>query len=405
MGPTRHVDTNIEQKVDEFVKQVDLVQLYSLTEGIEPVLAKTSGKNSPVSRPSNCFFQFKKVVSKYAAEKLIPGHNDQNILSKAQSRLWASLSNDQKRPFKKLAEEAVRAHKEMYPDYEFHPHRDKSVLKIKISGSNGGQSRKKKNPSEKPDQKNQNLVFNQDSTSNLNLESNRGDFDIVTNLAEDVSRQNAYNNNSTIALPIIDESNSCMGSQSQDQMIEFQDQPFLYIVHSPDGLSAPQYITSPISPAISDCSSNIFNIISSSEFSSPYPSPNSQIGETFDFQSVPSMTTVPTIEHDLQMVPSMDQATTPLTWQVPVADNNNMLDSNNGLMINVNNIIHSTSNPSSPALSFCESNFSIQASPNLENMENSFMNNYTNDFPFCSELISDPNIMDPNIMDYFDQII
>ncbi|CAG8489590.1 25499_t:CDS:2 [Gigaspora margarita] len=46
---------------------------------LSTVNAERSGKNNPVSRLSNCFFQFKRIVSQYATQRYIPGYNDQNI--------------------------------------------------------------------------------------------------------------------------------------------------------------------------------------------------------------------------------------------------------------------------------------------------------------------------------------
>ncbi|KAF0477815.1 hypothetical protein F8M41_024190 [Gigaspora margarita] len=57
--------------VEEFVKQVNLEQLCSI-DGITLLLAERPGKNNPVSRLSNCFFQFKRIVSQYATQRCIP---------------------------------------------------------------------------------------------------------------------------------------------------------------------------------------------------------------------------------------------------------------------------------------------------------------------------------------------
>ncbi|CAG8474949.1 8824_t:CDS:1 [Gigaspora margarita] len=374
---------NVEQMVEEFVKQVDLEQLCSI-DGITPLLAERSGKNNPVSRPSNCFFQFKRIVSQYATQRCIPGYNDQNILSKAQSKLWSMTSNEQKAPFKKLAEDAKIKHKEMYPDYEFHPHRDKSVLKIKMN--HGGQQKKKKNPVEKPDQRNKNLLIHQDSTIS-SPDSNEGEFDFV-DIQEDVYGQtNAlFDNSTTYALqsPINNDSDARMGSQDE-LMVTIPE--FVYTLQSPEFSATLQqdYPVSPIvpiSPAISDCP---MLIVTGSEVSSPYPSPiASQIGDNnnFDF---PSMTSLEHDNFDLTIASSMEP-TTPLNW--PVVDNNNML------MINMNNSMNAASLSSSPTLSYIsDSTFSLQPSPNpnMDNMDEIFPSPFPNLFSDCSYYIPDTN--------------
>ncbi|CAG8476059.1 2935_t:CDS:2, partial [Dentiscutata erythropus] len=278
---------NVEQKVDEFVRQVDLEQLCSPIENSEPLLTKGPGKNNPVGRPSNCFFQFKRVVSTYATNRHIPGYNDQNILSKAQSKLWKMITEEQKDHFKKLAKEAARIHKENHPDYEFHPHRDKS---------------------------NQNIITNQDS-NNWNPDPNVGAFGIVINSEEDVCGQNYAYNNSTTALRSINDDSDCMGSLSQDELIGFQDMDTpLFYLSPPEELSA--YPVSPTSPML---------IVSHSEVPSPYPSPISDDNNNFQFVPI-------------------EQPTTPLILEIPDS-NNNML------MINMNDAMSNLSCSSSPTLS------------------------------------------------------
>ncbi|CAG8632737.1 13314_t:CDS:1 [Cetraspora pellucida] len=142
--------SSIEQKVDKFINNVDLAVLCSPDNDFMSVCL-------PVSRPANCFLQFKRVVAKYAAKHKIPGYNDQYILSKGQSKLWKMLSKEQKEIFKQLAYSAFKLHKDKYPDFEFHPHRDKSVLKIRFT--NAGQSKRKKTPVQKPDQNHNTFII------------------------------------------------------------------------------------------------------------------------------------------------------------------------------------------------------------------------------------------------------
>ncbi|CAG8489599.1 25500_t:CDS:2 [Gigaspora margarita] len=118
----------------------------------------------------------------------------------------------------------------MYPDYEFHPHRDKSVLKIKMN--HGSHQKKKKNPVEKPDQRNRNLLIHQDSTISSPIRM----------------RGNSISTTYALQYPINDESDARMGSQ--DELME--------------------YPVSPITSISPDCP---MLIVTGSEVSSPYPSP------------------------------------------------------------------------------------------------------------------------------------
>ncbi|CAG8667483.1 15938_t:CDS:2, partial [Gigaspora rosea] len=71
-----------------------------------PVYVKGSRRTYPVNK----FFQFKSVVAKYAKKHKILGYNDRIILSKAQSKLWTMLSEEQKKVFKKLYEKTLKFH-------------------------------------------------------------------------------------------------------------------------------------------------------------------------------------------------------------------------------------------------------------------------------------------------------
>ncbi|CAG8468367.1 576_t:CDS:1 [Scutellospora calospora] len=371
---------DISQKVDEFVKQVDLEDLCSSSVIVLP----GTGKNNPVARPSNCFFQFKRAVTNYAMKKVIQGRNDQNILSKAQSKLWKMITPVQKDYFRKLAEEALKIHKEKFPDYEFHPQRDKSVLKIKSMNGGGQQTKKKKNPVEKPD----NLAFNQDSNNNnLNPVSNEGAFACVITTYEE-GQNHAYDN--TLALTVSNES-TFMGSQDELTGLDFDLglRYFNYYSQPPSNhLSAtlqPNYLT-PISPT-SDSETQFM-------FQSPFPSPNSQIGDNNSFE----FHVVPDIEQnsiDLQTVPSIEHLTVSIpTWQTSILDNNNMLG------INMNN----TPSPSSPALSNGDSNYSIHDFDNIEDMiTNTFAENYL-DMPFCSPITEQTLILNMDCSSPCDQI-
>ncbi|RIB25236.1 hypothetical protein C2G38_2166431 [Gigaspora rosea] len=118
-----------EQKVTEFVKQVDLEELISLSNGVSRNNSRPTNQfKRPASRPGNIFSQFRSAVSKYATQKCIPGYKDQSMLLKVSSKLWEMTTEEHKDHFRKLAAEAERIHREKYPNYEF---KTTSALKIK----------------------------------------------------------------------------------------------------------------------------------------------------------------------------------------------------------------------------------------------------------------------------------
>lgn len=98
--------SNIDQIVDEFVSKIDLTLLCMIDNSYMPVYVKGSRRTNPVNK----FFQFKSVVAKYAKKHKVLGYNDRIILSKAQSKLWTMLSEEQKKVFKKLYEKALKFH-------------------------------------------------------------------------------------------------------------------------------------------------------------------------------------------------------------------------------------------------------------------------------------------------------
>ncbi|CAG8476640.1 6601_t:CDS:2 [Scutellospora calospora] len=140
------VSSDIDQKVDEFVSKIDLAVLCSSDNGYMSVYVKGSRIKNPISK----YFQFKSAVFKYASKHKISGFNDRTILSKAQSKLWIMLSEERKEIFKKLYEKALKFYKKKLPNYEFHYLRYNPILKIK--SMDAGRSKRKKNPTEKPDQ-------------------------------------------------------------------------------------------------------------------------------------------------------------------------------------------------------------------------------------------------------------
>ncbi|RHZ54333.1 hypothetical protein Glove_428g28 [Diversispora epigaea] len=129
-------DENIKIEVDNFVSQVNLEEfwIWCQENPDSPILPNGSGEKTNIPRVSNSFFQFKRFVARYTKDRKIIGHNNQTVLSKSQSVLWKTISNEQKQFFNNLYQEALKFQKENYPDYAFHPKRQKSELKIKSMG-------------------------------------------------------------------------------------------------------------------------------------------------------------------------------------------------------------------------------------------------------------------------------
>ncbi|CAG8452082.1 24915_t:CDS:2 [Dentiscutata erythropus] len=115
----------VEQKVEEFIKQVDLEKLCALTNRFVP--ARITETRS-LSKPYNSYMQFRLVALQYARQELIPGYNNQTILIKALPRIWKMMTKKQKNYFKKLANETNAA---LFSDYKYSPRPKKSTLKIK----------------------------------------------------------------------------------------------------------------------------------------------------------------------------------------------------------------------------------------------------------------------------------
>ncbi|RHZ45725.1 hypothetical protein Glove_658g29 [Diversispora epigaea] len=129
------VDDYLKSEVDNFVTQVNLEHFWNwcLLNRESPILPKPR-ENGNIPRVANPYFQFKRFVARYALEHEINGYNNQIVLSKSQSILWRMISNEQRIFFKNLYSEALEFVRKNYPDYTFHPRKQKSEPKIKPMG-------------------------------------------------------------------------------------------------------------------------------------------------------------------------------------------------------------------------------------------------------------------------------
>lgn len=80
-----------------------------------------------VPRPCNPFFQFRRVI---IGE--LQSTKPQRNLSKEISRMWKALSPEEKAIYIAMAEDEKLWHKEMYPDYQYRPKRNKKKAVVKI---------------------------------------------------------------------------------------------------------------------------------------------------------------------------------------------------------------------------------------------------------------------------------
>ncbi|KAF9476161.1 HMG-box, partial [Pholiota conissans] len=71
-----------------------------------------------VPRPRNAFIVFR---SHYIQESRASGEVQQNELSKAAGRAWRSMTDDEQRVFKEIADQEHAEHKIAHPNYQYVP--------------------------------------------------------------------------------------------------------------------------------------------------------------------------------------------------------------------------------------------------------------------------------------------
>ncbi|CAG8531271.1 5311_t:CDS:1, partial [Diversispora eburnea] len=283
-------DENIKIQVENFVAQVDLEKFWNWCHlnHEKPILPNRSGENCP--RAANSFFQFKRFVARYTKEHKIRGHNNQTILSKSQSMLWSKISEEQRQFFKNLYEEALKFQKENYPEYAFHPKRQKSELKIKSMGKKSKDAVVEKNEYEQmfdlaPANRNNNLGAAHINKEEANILPNTNSYDfsdVNTAGPNSVLLDNGIPSISVVYVPMENESFTFSGASSPFTFNEISSpspfaSQFVYNdISSPSGSSfAFNDVSSPSSSsfAFTDVSSpsNSTSTTSTPIFSSPSP--------------------------------------------------------------------------------------------------------------------------------------
>ncbi|RIA87001.1 hypothetical protein C1645_807522 [Glomus cerebriforme] len=110
---------------------------YINNSNLEPKFSQKK-EGGRITRPSNSYFQFKPVVSKYASDKnlsliykgeLIILSSNQGYLAKVAAELWKELPEVQKNKFRRLYELAKDRLQREHPDYKYSPNRSKAKFK------------------------------------------------------------------------------------------------------------------------------------------------------------------------------------------------------------------------------------------------------------------------------------
>ncbi|KZV62538.1 hypothetical protein PENSPDRAFT_546133, partial [Peniophora sp. CONT] len=76
-----------------------------------------------VPRPSNCFFLFRKEFARTTEGKayLKTVEGKQNNMARIAGLVWREMSEEKKKPYRRMQEELAREHKLRNPDYQFAP--------------------------------------------------------------------------------------------------------------------------------------------------------------------------------------------------------------------------------------------------------------------------------------------
>ncbi|KIM54235.1 hypothetical protein SCLCIDRAFT_99844, partial [Scleroderma citrinum Foug A] len=72
-----------------------------------------------IPRPPNAFMVFRSWL--WNKDNLKSVERDNRNVSRIAGRYWNELTNEQRAPFRKMAEEAKVRHAELYPEYKYAP--------------------------------------------------------------------------------------------------------------------------------------------------------------------------------------------------------------------------------------------------------------------------------------------
>ncbi|CAG8642778.1 5769_t:CDS:1 [Ambispora gerdemannii] len=106
---------------------------YAISELIKDMQKEFISSNGHIKRPPNPFLVFRKTANKRAKEfglKCKEQNKFQTRFSELLGRVWQALPREEKDGYYKLAEEIKIEHKKEFPNYEFHPKRDRSIFRI-----------------------------------------------------------------------------------------------------------------------------------------------------------------------------------------------------------------------------------------------------------------------------------